>query len=103
MADTVVPTNQNLIGLLERHAKDLRTIGVVRIGMFGSHVRGEAESDSDIDILVTLADDRFKTFANVKIFLEELFEQEVDLVIEDALRKQLRPHILREVVYAEGV
>jgi len=95
-------TSKHIIQLLEQHNRELRDLGVSKIGLFGSQERGEARSDSDIDVLVTLVDDRFNTYADVKIYLEELLGHEVDLVVEDALKPRLRPYILNEVQYAEG-
>ena len=95
-------TPEAIIRLLEQYADELRDLGVVKIGLFGSQGRGEARPDSDIDVLVTLADDRFNTYADVKIYLEDLLDYEVDLVVEDALKPRLRPYILDEVRYAEG-
>jgi predicted nucleotidyltransferase len=94
--------SERIIKLLEQHSDKLRDLGVLKIGLFGSQGRGEARPDSDIDVLVTLADDRFNTYADLKIYLEELLDHEVDLVVEDALKPRLRPYILNEVQYAEG-
>jgi predicted nucleotidyltransferase len=54
---------------------------VLRAYLFGSKARGENRPDSDIDILVEL-DERVDIFqfADMKIQLESLLEQEVDLV-----------------------
>jgi len=37
---------------------------------------------------------------DLKYFLEDLFNREVDLVTIDALRPQLKDDILQEVIYA---
>ena len=37
---------------------------------------------------------------DLKFFLEELFHRDVDLVIKEALRIELKPNILRSVRYA---
>ena len=39
---------------------------------------------------------------DIKIFLEDLFETEVDLVLIDAIKPRLRDIILQETVYAPG-
>jgi predicted nucleotidyltransferase len=93
---------ETIIHLLEQHSRELRDLGVIKIGLFGSQQRGDSRPDSDIDVLVTLTDDRFNTYADVKIYLEDLLNREVDLVVEDALKPRLRPYILDEVWYAEG-
>ena len=76
--------------------------GVRKIGLFGSHARGEGSRGSDIDILVEFEEPTFDRYMDLKFFLEELFGVEVDLVLVDTLKPRLKPYILKEVVYAEG-
>lgn len=81
----------------------LRAAGVRRLGIFGSVGRGEARTDSDVDVLVRF-DDKARTYDNLYAVgeaLEEVFQRRVDLVTEDALSPYLRPHILREVKYVD--
>jgi hypothetical protein len=73
---------------------------VVRIGVFGSFIRGEADLESDVDILVELAEPTFDHYMDLKFFLEDLFRRPVDLVMLDTLKPRLRPIIEQEVVYA---
>jgi len=73
---------------------------VVRIGIFGSFIRDEAGPESDVDILVELAEPTFDHYMDLKFFLEELFQRPVDLVMVDTLKPRLKPIIDKEVVYA---
>ncbi len=74
-----------------------------RIGLFGSFVHGQANSDSDIDIVVDLAEPSFDHYMDLKFFLEDLFGRSVDLVLADTVKPRLKPVIKREVMYAEGL
>ncbi len=56
-----------------------------------------------MDFLVTLERPSFDDYMNVKLLLEDLFGCEVDLVLEHTLKPRLRPAILNEVAYAEGI
>lgn len=72
---------------------------VKSLGIFGSYVRGEQKRRSDLDVLVTFS----KTptlfeFIGMKNDLSDLTGIKVDLVMKSALKKHIRPRILREVV-----
>ena len=88
---------------LKKHLLEIRTrFKVKEIGIFGSRIKGKAKKRSDIDILVEF-EKGYKTFDNymeLKFYLEDLFDCKVDLVLKDALREEIKPHILSEVVYA---
>ena len=73
---------------------------VLRIGVFGSVVRGTAAEGSDVDILVELSQPTFDHYMDLKFFLEDSFGHPVDLVLADSLKPRLAPIIEREVVYA---
>jgi len=53
--------------------------------------------------MVKLAQSSFRDFMRLKFYLEELLARPVDLVLEESLREELRPTILSEVLYAEGI
>ena len=87
---------------LKRHEREIKErFGVKKIGIFGSHARGEERTDSDVDILVEFKEGyaTFDNFMGLKFFLEELFIRAVDLVTVDALRPRLKKAILQEVSY----
>lgn len=72
--------------------------------LFGSYARGEADNQSDIDILVDL--DYSKRiglgFIQMKIDLEKILKTNVDLVSSNGLSKHIRPIIESEkqLIYA---
>lgn len=73
---------------------------ISRIGVFGSFARGEADMESDIDLLVSFSKPvtLFK-FVDIKLDLEERLQRKVDLVTVDALKSRIKDKILSEVVY----
>ena len=73
---------------------------VKRIGVFGSFARGNAGDESDVDIVVDLADPTFDHYMDLKFRLEEVLERSVDLVIADAIKPCLKPIVEQEVIYA---
>lgn len=74
---------------------------IIEIGLFGSYVRNEQKSTSDIDIIVTFekGHKNFFNYMRLKYFLEDLLGLEVDLVIKEAIKPRLREKILNEVEY----
>ena len=77
---------------------------VLKAYLFGSYVRGEADSQSDIDILVDL-DYSHKIglqFIQMKIDLEKLLSTKVDLVSSNGLSKYIKPLIddEKQLIYA---
>ncbi|OPY48417.1 MAG: Nucleotidyltransferase domain protein [Methanosaeta sp. PtaU1.Bin060] len=78
--------------LAERHK-------IKSLGIFGSYVRSEARSTSDVDLLVELSEnpDIFK-FMDLEEDLTALLGQKVDLVTKPALKGNRGNRILREVV-----
>jgi len=87
---------------IDRHRRELRSLGVAQLQLFGSAVRDEAGAASDLDFLVTLKENSFDSYMDVKLFLEDLFNCSVDLVCTDAIKPALRKGILQEAVHAPG-
>lgn len=73
---------------------------VETLGIFGSFVRGEQTTDSDLDLLVTFSKtpDLFE-FVGLKLYLEEALGVTVDLSMPSGLRPYLAPYVMREVQY----
>ncbi len=70
------------------------------LGLFGSYARGEADSSSDIDLLVEFSETP-SLFQHVGIeqnFSEVLFNnKKVDLVQRKSLNKYISPHVLKDL------
>lgn len=96
-------TKQKILTTLETYRPWLQTQGVCKLGLFGSFVRGTANPESDMDFLAEFESPSFDTYMETKFFLEDLFECDVDLVLESTLKPRLRPYILAEVAYVAGL
>lgn len=92
-----------IIKKLKNHLPEIKSkFKVKEIGVFGSQIKWEAKKSSDLDILVEF-EEGYKTFDNymeLKFFLEKLFNHKIDLVLRSALKEEINPHILPEVIYA---
>ena len=78
----------------------LSALGVVELALFGSHARGDAGPQSDVDFLVELSEKSFDRYMDLKEFLQELLGRNVDLVLKSAIKTRLRERILGEAVRA---
>lgn len=97
------PLTKNVIlTLLDQYASEIRQkFHVRRLGLFGSHARGDANPQSDIDILVEFEVPTFDAYMDLKFFLEDLFHRNIDLVMEDTLKPRIKSAILTEVQYGQ--
>lgn len=75
----------------------LKKAGVTRSSVFGSYVRGEEKSDSDIDMLVEIPRGTgLFAFIGLQHKLEDALNKKVDLVTYKSIHPQLRESILKE-------
>jgi len=73
--------------------------GVRNIRVFGSVARGDADADSDIDLLVDIEPGRnLLDLGGWQMELESLLQRRVDVVTERGLRKRLRVSVLKEAI-----
>lgn len=98
---TAVPTAARVFSLIGEHQAQIRALGVKRLGLFGSFVRGEQDEDSDVDLLVEFDSGKktFDGFIGLAFFLEELLGRRVELVTPESLSPYIGPGILNEVKY----
>lgn len=50
--NTIIETKEMILRLIEENKDKVSKLGVKRLGLFGSYVRGDQDENSDIDILV---------------------------------------------------
>ncbi|MCA9870361.1 MAG: nucleotidyltransferase family protein [Anaerolineae bacterium] len=79
----------------------MRSLGVQRLGIFGSYVRGEQTDASDVDLLVEFEAGKktFDRFMRLAFYLEDLLEQPVELVTPESVSPYIRPYINSELQY----
>lgn len=86
---------------LTKHKEELiEKYNIKEIGIFGSFVKGEQKTKSDIDILVEFNElpDIF-LLIDLEDYLKKLLHKKVDLVRKEAIRPELKDVVLREAVY----
>jgi len=95
------------IPIPERKIRDFcRTWKVAELSIFGSTLREDLRPDSDVDLLVTFAEDAqwsLYDWVDMIAELREIFGRDVDLVSSQSLRNPFRRHEIlktRETLYA---
>ena len=75
-----------------------KTRPVLKAYLFGSFLHGNADNKSDVDILVDLdySERIGLQFIQMKIDLEKLLHQKVDLVSSNGISKYIRPIVDKE-------
>ena len=95
---------QDIFKTIQDNKEAIKSFGVTEIGLFGSYVRDEQTSASDIDFLVDMIKEK-KTLKNYIDFcdlLESLFtKNKIDVVSKRGLSEFIGPHILKEVNYVK--
>lgn len=94
-------TREDILDFLKQHKQEMHErFGVIKIGLFGSYARGDAQGDSDIDIAVELSGDRlFRKFFALESYLTNGLNKKVDLGVESALKPLVREQITKEIRY----
>ncbi len=103
MTPTQTLTRTHALNILEENRAQLMSLGVEKIALYGSVARNEATAQSDVDVLVELADE-FLTltgYMDVCFFLEELFGRRVDVTTFRSIKPHMRERVLAEAKYLE--
>ena len=92
--DRFIKTINEHMGELEEE------FSVSSIGLFGSYVRDDQNTGSDLDILVEFSTPiSLLKFVSLKRTLSQLLGVNVDLVMKKGLKPRIGERILSEVVY----
>ena len=76
-----------------------RQYKVKSLGVFGSYVRHEQSTSSDLDLLVAFDETPgLLKFIELENYLTDLVGIKIDLVMQEALKPRIGERILREVV-----
>ena len=91
---------ENVLNILKKNIAKISRFGITKIAVIGSVARDEANSESDLDLLVDFEGPlTFDRYMDVKIFLEDLLDCKIDLVIADGLHPSIKAEINQDAVY----
>jgi hypothetical protein len=100
--------NQKVLATIKSLKEKLQAEGFIIDGIFGSYARGEANAESDIDILYHLDDSfykkyngfiGFKRLDEIKELIGKQTNTKIDLAPKNNLSKTAQKYILSEVIY----
>jgi predicted nucleotidyltransferase len=92
---------QSAIHRLSENRAALQAIGLKRVSLFGSTARGDASTQSDVDLAVTLDEDAaidLFRFAAMSEEVSRLLGAKVDMVVEPARNPRMQAEIDRDRV-----
>lgn len=88
---------------LRSHESELRAMGVTHAAVFGSVARDQARTDSDIDVLIDLDQNKgigLFEYARLKLYFNEILEGSADVVNRKSLKPLLSQPILQDAIHA---
>ena len=94
---------EDIIKILSKYKKEVaEQYNILTIGIFGSIARHEAGEDSDVDVVVRIAEPDLFMLVGIKNDLEERLHRPVDIVTyRDTMNPFLKEKIDSEAVYAK--
>ncbi|MEO5337202.1 MAG: nucleotidyltransferase domain-containing protein [Magnetospirillum sp. WYHS-4] len=94
-------TCEAIVEILRRHQGPLMARGVTHLGLFGSAARGDSKPESDIDVVVDIADPSdfsLVDHASLRVFLRDILGKETDVVVAAHLAPGFRNRVASERV-----
>jgi predicted nucleotidyltransferase len=76
-----------------------QTYAIKTMGLFGSFADGTYTGNSDVDIMVEFERPIGWQFFTLEKYLEKTLGRKIDLVTASALREQMKPFILNQMLY----
>ena len=97
-------TKEDIKKILVRNKRILKKYKVNKIGIFGSFATGKTKKRSDVDLLVEFEDmiDLFD-FVHLNDEIQQILKSRVDLVTADTIKPYIKPKIMKEVEWVEGL
>jgi predicted nucleotidyltransferase len=97
-------TKEDIKRVLLKNKNILKKYKVNKIGIFGSFATDKMKKKSDVDLLVEFDDmiDLFD-FVHLNDEIQQILKSKVDLVTPDTIKPYIKPKILKEVEWVEGL
>ncbi|PIP05996.1 MAG: hypothetical protein COX52_08955 [Syntrophobacterales bacterium CG23_combo_of_CG06-09_8_20_14_all_48_27] len=99
--NTAVMTTEDVFARLRTFEESRQAeYGLSSLGVFGSFARGEAQEESDVDVVFETSEPNLFRTSRMKQELEELLARRVDVVrLRERMNPRLKRRILQEARY----
>lgn len=97
-------TKEEIKNILLENKAILKKYKVNKVGIFGSYITGKMRKKSDVDLLVEF-DEVIDLFEYVHLIndIKNLLKINIDLTTPDAIKQYIKPKIMKEVEWIEGL
>lgn len=94
---------ENIHEFFLNNKEEINSFGVSRLGLFGSVVREEEDSASDIDLLVEFTEGQknYDNYIDLCFFLEDKLGKRIDLLTAEGVSPLILKKISKEVEYVQ--
>jgi uncharacterized protein len=95
-------TLDEIMKALSDEKKLFQQMGISRVGIFGSFVKGTSKEDSDVDILIEIDNDSslsLFSLIDLEQKLSDKFKRKADICISRDIKPFIREKIISEVRY----
>ncbi len=94
-------SKEYILAFLQAHKDELyQKYSVTKLGLFGSYAKGNATSESDVDVIVQLAKPNLLTLSALQQELQESFKVPVDVIrLRETMNPFLKSQINKEAIY----
>lgn len=96
-----VQNKAQLFDLIGQYRANIQEFGAVRLGLFGSFVRGEQGDDSDVDFLVEFKEGmkKYRNLVKLAELLENVTQRKIDLLTWEGIAPFVQREIEKEIEY----
>jgi hypothetical protein len=89
----------SLVSLIQSQKAKITSFGVEALYLYGSASRDELHENSDLDFIVDFKKNKknFDNYMDLRFFLEDIGQRNVDLVTKNSLNPKTAPTILNSL------
>ncbi len=83
---------------LQSHRRQMKKLGVKKLGLFGSAARGDMKARSDVDIVVEFDKTTYRRYLSLKRLLEDILDRDVDILTWPSVQGRLKEQVMKDYI-----